>query len=205
MTKDEAWEMIDSALDHSYSEKDVMKIKEALAQPAQEPVAWMDALKDAFFEGFTSVETYNDTWLNSAEEAWAKYTPPVTQPAQEIDWKDLYEKKKRESEMWVAKYEKDIRPLEKAVPVAQPALVQEPVAWMRPSEEGYDSAFRDHSTVAACTGNPWTGWVPLYTAPPAAQPEQENNNFCPRCGKRLEGVLGRPQIHTCTPPLWGHK
>ena len=162
MNKDEAWEMIDSAIDHSYSEKDVIEIKEALTQPAQEPVgemrescilegaiipvvevelpagtklyttpqqpaqepvAWMDALKDAFFEGFTSVETYNDTWLNSAEEAWAKYTPPVTQPAQEIDWKDLYEKKKRESEMWVAKYEKDIRPLEKAVPVAQ-----EPVA-----------------------------------------------------------------------------
>jgi hypothetical protein len=39
MTKDEAWEMIDSALDHSYSEKDVMKIKEALAQPEQEPTA----------------------------------------------------------------------------------------------------------------------------------------------------------------------
>jgi hypothetical protein len=37
-----------------------------------------------------------------------------------------------------------------------------------------------------------------------AQPEQEPNNFCPRCGKRLEGVLGRPQMHTCTPPLWGH-
>ncbi len=33
---------------------------------------------------------------------------------------------------------------------------------------------------------------------------QEPNNFCPRCGKRLEGVLGRPQVHTCTPPLWGH-
>jgi NADH pyrophosphatase NudC (nudix superfamily) len=38
----------------------------------------------------------------------------------------------------------------------------------------------------------------------AAQPAQEPNNFCPRCGKRLEGVLGRPQMHTCTPPLWGH-
>jgi hypothetical protein len=48
--------------------------------------------------------------------------------------------------------------------LAQPA--QEPVAWMRPSEEGYDSAFRDHSTVMACTGNPWTGWAPLYTTPP---------------------------------------
>jgi hypothetical protein len=37
---------------------------------------------------------------------------------------------------------------------------------MRPSEEGYDSAFRDHSTVMVCTGNPWTGWIPLYTASP---------------------------------------
>ena len=50
---------------------------------------------------------------------------------------------------------------------AQPE--QEPVAWMRPSEEGYDSAFRDHSTVVVCTGNSWTGWIPLYTTPPAAQ------------------------------------
>jgi hypothetical protein len=40
MTKDEAWEMIDSALDHCYSETDVNAIKEALAQPEQgEPVA----------------------------------------------------------------------------------------------------------------------------------------------------------------------
>ena len=29
-------------------------------------------------------------------------------------------------------------------------------------------------------------------------------NFCHRCGKRLQGVLGQPQSHTCTPPLWGH-
>ena len=50
-------------------------------QPAPvEPAAWMDALKDAFFDGFTSVETYNDTRLNSPEEAWANYEPP-TPPA----------------------------------------------------------------------------------------------------------------------------
>jgi len=50
MTKDEAWEMIDSALDHSYSEKDVMEIKEALAQPAQEPVARITVLEAALNE-----------------------------------------------------------------------------------------------------------------------------------------------------------
>ena len=42
---------------------------------------------------------------------------------------------------------------------------QEPVAWMHPSGEGYDSAFRDHSTVMVCTGNKWDGWMPLYTHP----------------------------------------
>jgi hypothetical protein len=37
-----------------------------------------------------------------------------------------------------------------------------------------------------------------------AQPP-EPRNFCPRCGKRAQGVLGQPQVHTCTPPLWGYK
>ena len=36
----------------------------------------------------------------------------------------------------------------------------------------------------------------LFTA--LAQPEQEPDNFCPRCGKRTN------DIHTCTPPLWGN-
>ena len=53
--------------------------------------------------------------------------------------------------------------------------------------------------------------MPAYPAGPCdcslaslAQPAQEPNNFCPRCGKRVQGVLGRLQMHTCTPPLWGH-
>jgi len=41
---------------------------------------------------------------------------------------------------------------------------QEPVAWMRPGDEGYDSHFRDHSTVVSCPTNPWTGYIPLYAA-----------------------------------------
>lgn len=52
----------------------------------------------------------------------------------------------------------------------------EPVAWMRPSTEGYDSAFRDASVVAMSkkTGaTHWDadGWIPLYTSPQAAQTE----------------------------------
>ncbi|MGL4297367.1 MAG: hypothetical protein ACRCTG_16785 [Aestuariivirga sp.] len=41
------------------------------AQSPRQPLT--DLVKDAFFEGFTSVETYNDTRLNSVEEAWAEY------------------------------------------------------------------------------------------------------------------------------------
>jgi len=41
---------------------------------------------------------------------------PKEEAKDEIDWKDMYEKQKRRSEMWVAKYERDIGPLEKAVP-----------------------------------------------------------------------------------------
>lgn len=36
----------------------------------------------------------------------------------ETDWKDMYEKQKRKADMWVAKYEADIGPVEKAGPVS---------------------------------------------------------------------------------------
>jgi hypothetical protein len=56
----------------------------------------------------------------------------------------------------------------------------EPVAWMHPSGEGYDSAFRDHRTVVACTGNKWEGWIPLYTEPEAPHPQREQEPMTPR-------------------------
>jgi hypothetical protein len=55
----------------------------------------------------------------------------VAAPVQDVDWKDMYEKEKRRSEMWVAKYEKDIGPLEYAVPVAAPVIVETPQASTR--------------------------------------------------------------------------
>jgi hypothetical protein len=65
---------------------------------------------------------------------------PPAAPVQDVDWKDMYEKEKRRSEMWVAKYEKDIGPLEYAVPVAAP--VQEPVGtlniWFYKGHGNYD-------------------------------------------------------------------
>ena len=78
-------------------------------------------------------------WVNvrTKEHPWDQFqrvAPAITalrealaeQPAQqEIDWKDQYEKQKRRADMWVAKYEADIGPLEKAGPVT---AQQEPVA-----------------------------------------------------------------------------
>jgi hypothetical protein len=104
--------------------------------------------------------------------------------------------------------------------LAQPA--QEPVAWMTQARN-----FVNLMEFTEAEAKLY-GWTPVYIAPPAAvmgipttgdyamgyaegfndackRPAQEPNNFCPRCGKRLEGVLGQPQVHTCTPPLWGHK
>jgi hypothetical protein len=70
----------------------------------------------------------------------------------------MYEKEKRRSEMWVAKYEKDIGPLEYAAPVtAQPAPVQEPVAIV--DEDG---------VIVVCNYKYKPG-DKLYTTPPAAQ------------------------------------
>ena len=79
----------------------------------------------------------------------------LAQPEQEYDWKDLYEKEKRSSAMWIAKYEEVAGPAPKAYPVAQPE--------------------QDGNVCARCGG--------IVFDPVLAQPEERN--FCPRCGKRL--------------------
>ena len=53
------------------------------------------------------------------EKAITALRQALEQPDDEIDWKDQYEKQKRRAEMWVAKYEKDIGPVEMAVPMQQ--------------------------------------------------------------------------------------
>lgn len=70
----------------------------------------------------------------------------------------------------------------------------EPVAWMRPSDEGYDSAFRDHRTIVACTGNKWEGWIPLYT-----HPHPDDTALLQQCLEALEAALSddKPYIKEC--------
>ena len=88
----------------------------------------------------------------------------LAQPEPDFDWKDMYEKEKRRREMWTAKYEKDIRKLERAVPTAQPE--PEPVAW---TVGGLITDFsRDFSAYKTKTYT-----QPLYTTPPQRKPEPE--------------------------------
>lgn len=89
------------------------------------------------------------------------------QPQQEIDWKDQYEKQKRRADMWVAKYEADIGPLEQAGPVA---AQQEPVAWLEilrnnktSSDEVIGAFLRGHAEHL-------TGEAFVITSPPASKP-----------------------------------
>ena len=54
----------------------------------------------------------------------------LAQPEQEqkVDWEKLYRLEVKKKEVLAAKYERDIKPLTKIVPMEQPE--QEPVAWM---------------------------------------------------------------------------
>ena len=51
----------------------------------------------------------------------------LAQPEQKVDWEKLYRLEVKKKEALAAKYERDIKPLTKIVPMAQPD--QEPVAW----------------------------------------------------------------------------
>ena len=134
----------------------ITAIKEALAQPEQEPIGEVGTMPGT--TGFT-MACFKAEDVPVGTKLYT--TSPAAQPAQEkcrvcgegeatlmvirecnkcgseyagkaefdlskaqsalvqdVDWKDMYKKEKRRSEMWVAKYEKDIGPLEYAVPLA---------------------------------------------------------------------------------------
>jgi len=78
--------------------------------------------------------------------------------------------------------------------LAQP--VQEPVAWRAPNwGHGDDEwVYRDFDDpVLIADGKPSPNNEALYTT----QPQPDERNFCPRCGKRTADLT---TIHTCTPP-----
>ena len=92
----------------------------------------------------------------------------LTQP--EHDWKDLYEKEKRKSAIWLAKYEEVAGPAPKAIPMAQPDYRAvktyhkgEPVYVAQPEPVGRFAKFTDGIWREVTDGS---AGVPLYTTPP---------------------------------------
>lgn len=60
-----------------------------------------------------------------AAVAWIKSRALPVGEMTEIDWKDQYEKQKRRAEMWIAKYEKGIGPLQRVYPASDEHHVAE--------------------------------------------------------------------------------
>ena len=78
----------------------------------------LDALGDL------GMKHYESTGEVLYKETFTAIKEALAQP--EHDYKDLYEKEKRKSAMWLSKYEEVAGPAPKAIPMAQPE--QEPVA-----------------------------------------------------------------------------
>ena len=78
------------------------------------------------------------------------------QPEQKIDWKDMYEKEKRCSAMWLAKYEKVAGPDTKVYPVAQPE--QEPFGYVWLDTANFRKKIPPTGESEA--------WNAVYTTPP---------------------------------------
>jgi hypothetical protein len=80
---------------------------------------------------------------------------------QEHDYKDLYEKEKRKSAMWLAKYEEVAGPAPKAIPMVQPE--QEPVAFINVEQRKLEWAKYMSWDTPTVVNLPK---IPLYTTPP---------------------------------------
>jgi hypothetical protein len=76
----------------------------------------LEAMKTVYWHGGGSCWIVDAEKLEDAERVLEE---ALAKQEQGVDWKDMYEKEKRRSAMWIAKYEKDIGPLEYAVPAKQ--------------------------------------------------------------------------------------
>jgi hypothetical protein len=96
-------------------------------QPTDDVVATMrEMLAVQGYEGNWNYDDYMCGMYNGMEymlamverryPAFRTLKGAAPQAQDQTDWKDQYEYQKRRAEMWIAKYEKDIGPLEKAAP-----------------------------------------------------------------------------------------
>ena len=120
------------------------------SNPLGGPAKVFDAMADAIRAG------------DSYESVLKQFGYQLAQPEQEYDWKDLYEKEKRRSAMWIAKYEELAGPAPKAYPLTQPE--QKPVGyWMGEFNDGAATLYEvpQESVFGRTYRN-----MPVYTTPP---------------------------------------
>jgi hypothetical protein len=127
-------------------------------------------MTDKALKRITRDDTEHDRYYYLADEVDAL----LAQPEQEYDWKDLYEKEKRRSAMWLAKYEEVAGPAPKAYPVAQPE--QEPLAWM--SADRFDELRQGFTVMTTLTKKKaFEDDVAIYTTPPQRKPLDHNKKI----------------------------
>ena len=91
-------------------------------------------------------------WSKPHEDAVISHSEAITaieealaQPEQKVDWEKLYRLEVKKKEALAAKYERDIKPLTKIVPMAQPE--QEPddltIAYMSGYHDGKKAQRKD--------------------------------------------------------------
>lgn len=144
----------------------VAAIKEALAQTEKQKSETLHIEK---------LDKWLDASLKERKEALA-------QLEQEIDWKDMYEKEKRRSAMWLAKYEAVAGPAPKAYPQSQPEQ-QESLEDLHNALHRIDTAavglptfaVRHEGGLDAVVQNIVDAIVALHEQP--AQPEQEQTGI----------------------------
>lgn len=185
----------------SIYEQAITALKEALAQPEQEPVAWMTI--NAYGE---EDDIHYETPEGHLLEGWT-YKPLYTHPpsvklrrgdilqcietdelctvwATSTSGKTLVKWSSNDFTDYTAEQIGELFWLE-------PKQEQEPVAWMWDVNNG--GGYTSKGIGFMQTNIPFAKHTPLYTHPP----QLEERNFCSRCGKRTKDLT---HIHTCTPP-----
>ena len=80
-----------------------------------------------------------------------------------------------------------------------------PVARYRPDPDGYDSAFRDESTIQTCPANPWEGFVPLITTTQAEAYANERVREALEEAESVAAYTGSAKDEQCDEDMRGYK
>jgi hypothetical protein len=130
----------------------------------------MSKEREALKLALEALEAKGDAWIVLERKAKAAIKEALAQPEQKVDWEKLYRLEVKKKEALAAKYERDIKPLTKIVPMAQPE--QEPVALYvyKPTlPRGHLGNVSDGDLPWVYDQDPSSGYsarMLVYTAPP---------------------------------------